>query len=97
MNTQEPTPPFSHDHPHFLPQPAPPGKVVRRLMRLVDWNEHEYTCDAVFELLDEYAEMTARGEDVSRLMPLLKRHLEMCPSCEDEHEALLNILKNHKE
>ncbi len=97
MDTQEPTPPFSHDHSHFLPQPDPPKKVVRRLMRLVDWNEHDYSCDAAFDLLDEYTEMAARGEDVSRLLPLLKRHLELCPSCEDEYEALLSILKNHQD
>ncbi len=77
----------------FSPQPDPPETVVRRLMRLADLNENDYSCEAVFDLLDQFAEMAARGEDVSRLMPFIQRHLELCPSCEDEYIALLAILK----
>ncbi len=88
MDSTFPTP--HNPHP---PQPDPPEKVVRRLMRLADLNEHDYSCETVFDLIDQYAEMAARGEDVSRLMPLIQRHLELCPSCEDEYVALLAILK----
>lgn len=86
--------PENEHQPPFVPHPDRADRVVRRLMRLVDWSEEDYSCEAVFVLLDEYVEMAARGEDVSALMPLIKRHLELCPSCEDEYEALLVIIKN---
>jgi predicted anti-sigma-YlaC factor YlaD len=47
----------------------------------------------VHRLLDQFAEAVLRGEDVARLMPLVQRHLDMCPDCREEFEALLRILK----
>lgn len=53
----------------------------------------EYSCDDVLRLLDEFAEAVLRGDDAARLMPLVQKHLEMCPDCREEFEALLRILK----
>lgn len=53
----------------------------------------ELTCDEVYELLDQFTEMAVRGEDVVHLMPLVHRHLEMCPECREEYEALRGILE----
>jgi predicted anti-sigma-YlaC factor YlaD len=30
-------------------------------------------------------------------MPLIQEHLDMCPDCCDEYEALLTVLENTKE
>lgn len=54
----------------------------------------EYTCDQVYELLDQFAEMIYRGEDASRMMPLVQHHLDMCGDCREEFEALLSILQS---
>jgi hypothetical protein len=53
----------------------------------------EYSCDQAYELMDQYAEMVRRGEDVSVLLPLVYHHLEMCPECREELAALLRILE----
>ena len=62
------------------------------LRMLENTEEVELSCDEVFDLLDEYAEMVQRGEDVSRLMPLVVLHLQRCKDCLEEFEALQRIL-----
>ncbi len=69
------------------------GPMRKFLHMIVNTRETEYSCDQVYELLDQYAEMVARGEDVSRLMPLVKHHIEMCQDCREELEALLRIMQ----
>lgn len=61
---------------------------------LSETREEELTCDEVFAALDQVAELAARGEDVGRLMPLIQRHLEMCPDCREEYEVLKDIVLN---
>ena len=56
--------------------------------------EEELTCDEVFALLDQFTEMAVRGEDVGRLMPLVKHHLDLCRDCHEEYEVLQGILAN---
>ncbi len=69
-------------------------EMLRRLMESVErTREVEYSCDDVYQVLDEYAERVQRGEDAARLMPLVRHHLEMCPDCREEFEALLRVLE----
>lgn len=56
--------------------------------------EEELSCDEVFSLIDQFAEMQIRGENPAHLMPLIQRHLNMCPECLEEYEALLLALKS---
>jgi hypothetical protein len=75
-----------------LPDPAP--EMIPGLVRMIDQTrEVEVDCDAVYALLDQYAEMVARGEDPTSLMPLVQQHLELCPDCREELEGLLQILR----
>lgn len=73
--------------PMLAPQDA--QKVLGMLARTAD---KELTCDEVFALLDQFAEMAARGEDVAALMPMVKQHLDMCKDCREEYESLLNVI-----
>ena len=57
--------------------------------------EEEIPCDRVFELVDQYVELTLQGEDTRELMPLVHHHLEMCRDCHEEYETLLSILKSN--
>ena len=72
----------------FSPDPILPV-VVRMLENTA---EKELSCDEVFALLDQYAEMVQRGEDAAHLMPLVMHHLQRCPDCLEEYEALQRIL-----
>ena len=66
--------------------------VTTAMTHLHNTSAEEYSCDEAFDVLDTYAEMIARGEDPSELMPLVKLHLEMCDNCREEFEALLSML-----
>jgi hypothetical protein len=70
--------------------PAAVQKVVREVERT---QEVEYACEEAYRFLDQFAEAVLGGEDTARLMPLAHHHLEMCPDCREEFEALLRILR----
>jgi hypothetical protein len=65
----------------------------KTLLMLEQTREDEYSCDEVYQLLDQYAEAVQRGEDPAHLMPLVKYHLDLCVDCHEEYEALLRILE----
>ena len=80
-------------------QKAPSGmsegsseKMEKMMTMLSHTQEVELSCDEVFALLDQFAELAARGEDVSNLMPLVKHHIDMCPDCREEYKVLESIL-----
>jgi hypothetical protein len=76
-------------------EPELSDELVTRIMhRLVTTDEVEISCDEVFALVDEYAEASQRGEDVASLKPLIRHHLEMCRECDEEYQALLQILQS---
>ena len=52
----------------------------------------EYDCNDVYRLLDQFAEAVQRGEDGAPWMPLIRAHLERCPDCRAEFEALMRAL-----
>ncbi len=80
--------------PSQSPQPALPAESIKHIAQMIGaTQEVEYSCDQVYQLLDQFAEAVLRGEDVSKLMPLVQQHLEMCPDCQAEFEALLRTLK----
>jgi predicted component of type VI protein secretion system len=53
----------------------------------------EYDCNDVYRLLDQFAEAVQRGEDGAPWMPLIRAHLERCPDCGAEFEALMRALR----
>ena len=65
----------------------------KMLMMIEKTQEVELSCDEVHALLDQYTEMALRGEDPSELLPLVHYHLDMCPDCREEYEALTRILQ----
>ena len=68
--------------------------MMGKLLQMVEnTDEVEVGCDEAFDLLDEYVEAEARGDDVARLLPLVKRHLDKCRDCHEEYEVLLRIIK----
>ena len=69
------------------------GLVTNLMHRLLITHDEELSCDEVFALVDEYAEASQRGEDVASLKPLIRHHLEMCRECDEEYQALLQVLE----
>lgn len=71
----------------------PVDKLKTMVRGVARTQETEYSCDDVYQLLDEFAEAVAQGKDVTQLMPLVQQHLEMCPDCREEFEALLRVVR----
>jgi hypothetical protein len=75
------------------PTPLTDRDVRAIIQKLQATREDEVSCDEVDALIDQFAEMVARGEDPAALMPLVQHHLEMCSDCREELEALLRVLQ----
>jgi hypothetical protein len=60
--------------------------------RLLGPGAPEVTCDECFELIDEYVELEAHGEDADTRLPGMRAHLHGCPACREEHESLFDFV-----
>ena len=70
-----------------------PADVQKLIQMVENTQEVEFSCEDVYNILDQYTELVYRGEDSAELMPLVKHHIEICPDCREEFEALLRILE----
>ena len=69
--------------------------MLQSLIQALDKTEEvEYSCDEVYQLIDQYADLIIGGEDAEKLMPLIKHHLDICKDCHDEYQALIRILES---
>ena len=81
----------------FKPQVELQDEVIVKFLRILDSvRDEEMSCDEMFTRLDEFVETEVQSKDAGKLMPLLREHLDMCPDCDEEYEALLNVLENTK-
>ena len=66
----------------------------RQLMTVIaSTHEDEMNCDECFEMLGRFAELAMSGAPASEVLPLVQDHLDRCPACREEYEALLAALK----
>jgi len=77
----------------MAPQELSSSQAERMLKMIQKTQEVELSCDDVHKLLAHYTEMALRGEDAAAILPLVRRHLELCPDCMEEYEALARILQ----
>ena len=66
--------------------------MKKMLTMLEQTKENEFSCDEVYQIIDQFAELVKRGEDAAQLMPMIQYHLDLCPDCREEYEALMRIL-----
>lgn len=67
---------------------------IQKLIKMVgNTQEVEFSCEDVYQILDQYTELVYRGEDSTQIMPLVEHHIEICPDCREEFESLLRILE----
>jgi hypothetical protein len=70
------------------------SELGRRLVGVIERTQpEECTCEETYALIDQFTEALERGEDVDDIMPLVKRHLEICTDCMEEFEALLRVMQ----
>lgn len=70
-----------------------PNEAVLGFLRVLeDVREEEISCGEIYSKLDEYVEREVSKKDAAQLMPLIREHLDVCPECCEEYEALLNVI-----
>jgi hypothetical protein len=71
-----------------------PNEAVLGILRVLDEvpEEDEISCGELFIKLDEYVEREVNKKDAAILMPVIREHLDVCPECCEEYEALLDVL-----
>jgi len=70
------------------------NEAVLGFLRVLETAEEEQiSCNELFNKLDEYVEREVDRKDAAELMPLVRDHLDKCPECCDEYEALLDVLE----
>jgi hypothetical protein len=71
-----------------------PDDVVDGFLRVLEEIRlRDMPCSQVFARLDEYVEKEVSSHQAARLMPLLREHLDLCPNCSEQYEALLTVLE----
>ncbi len=71
-----------------------PNEAVLGFLQVLERvQEGGCSCDEVFSQIDEYVEREVNKRDAENLMPLVREHLDLCPECCEEYEALLDILE----
>ena len=81
----------------FKPQDELQDEVIVKFLRILeDVRAEDMSCDELFIRLDEFVETEVQSHDAEKLMPLVREHLDMCPDCDEEYEALLTVLENTK-
>ncbi len=67
---------------------------IQTLVGLIVTTEpDQVTCDGCLGQIGEFAEYALEGREMSEGMKVIQRHLEQCPCCKDEYEALLEALE----
>ena len=70
-----------------------PEEFQKLLKMIENTQEVEFSCDDVYHLLDQYSEAVVQGKNAEELMPLVEHHIDICPDCREEFEALLRVLQ----
>jgi hypothetical protein len=55
--------------------------------------DEEIDCETFFEMIDQFVDAKVQGQDLSEVMPLVLRHLDLCRDCLEEYEALISIIE----
>ena len=70
-----------------------PNEAFLEILRVLESaHDEDMSCGELYEKLDEYVEREMSKKDAAELMPLIREHLDFCPDCCDEYEALLDVL-----
>ena len=81
-----------------LQKKLPKETVIGIIHVLETMPDEEINCEELFARLDEYVDREVDQKDAAQIMPIIREHLDVCPECCEEYEALLEVLnKSTKE
>lgn len=80
------------------PQPELTDEVVEKFLKVLEQaRAEELPCDKIHARLDEFVEKEVQTHNAAKIAPLIREHLDMCPDCCEEYEALLAVVEHTKE
>ena len=65
----------------------------RTVLNILTTRPDEIACEDCLERLDRFVDMMLEGQHPAEAMPLVQDHLNRCPECRDEFQALLEALR----
>lgn len=68
-------------------------KLIRFIVKAHESHEDAVDCEICSEKMDCLADQVARGADIQTILPAMERHLECCPDCKEEFDALVAIIR----
>lgn len=69
------------------------NEAVVGIMRVLETLPvEEISCSELYAKLDEYVEREVDKKDAAYIMPVIREHLDVCPECCEEYEALLEVI-----
>ena len=71
-----------------------PQQTATLLSMVAAAKPDEVDCDGCFDHMAEFVELELTGEELPEAMDKVRRHLDQCMCCNDEHNALLEALKS---
>jgi hypothetical protein len=69
------------------------NKLQSLVSSIMNTESDEIGCDTCFIHLDVFVDLVLTGKNAAGAMPLVHAHLERCPACREEYEALLLALR----
>ena len=69
------------------------NRLERWLQNISKTQEEEISCSECFDLVSHFVEVELSGADAAKKMPQLKQHLDQCPACREEYEALRDLAR----
>ncbi|HRQ23261.1 MAG TPA: hypothetical protein PLF42_07510 [Anaerolineales bacterium] len=80
------------------PQPELTDDVVERFLKVLEQaRAEELSCGEIHARLDEFVEKEVQTHDAAKIAPLIREHLDLCPDCCEEYEALLAVVENTRQ
>jgi predicted nuclease with TOPRIM domain len=95
MNKKSPTQPIQNTP---KPEEELQDEVVLKFLHVLEnARAEEMSCSDLYTRLDEFVEREVESKDLAKIAPLVREHLDMCPDCCEEYEALMTVLEHTKE
>ena len=67
--------------------------TIKRIVReVITTRSDEIDCGKCFDELDRFADLVLAGKNAAEALPMVQDHLEHCPGCREEFEALYEAL-----
>jgi hypothetical protein len=66
-------------------------RFERWLRNIYETQDEEISCTECFDLVSRFVELEVSGQDAAAQMPQVKQHLNQCPACHAEYEALRDL------